>query len=95
MKSPLVLLLILPLAGGCAALNNYQTIHPEPDFSDVAPRTAPLTPMLSVPAPAQDGAVQLFQPVRGGAPTMGIPLGGNLFQPVTGGPPVIGIPTGL
>jgi hypothetical protein len=31
-------------------------------------------------------------PVTGGAPVIGIPLGGDLFLPVTGGAPVTGIP---
>jgi hypothetical protein len=32
-------------------------------------------------------------PATGGAPLLGIPLGGNLYLPATGGPPIVGIPT--
>jgi hypothetical protein len=46
----------------------------------------------SPPTPLKNFGPQLLQPVTGGAPITGIPLGGNLFQPLTGGPPVIGVP---
>jgi len=41
--------------------------------------------------PAKIGP-QPVMPVTGGAPVMGIPLGGDMYLPVTGGPPVVGIP---
>jgi hypothetical protein len=52
--------------------------------------SAPTAPALTPPQP--DMTPRLMQPVTGGAPVVGIPLGGTLFQPVTGGPPVVGIP---
>lgn len=48
------------------------------------------SPVMRAAPPAQ-ARPQLFQPILGGAPVMGIPLGGNLFQPVSGGAPVAGM----
>lgn len=92
MKSALALLALAGLAQGCMALNDLQTIHPEPGFSEVA---SPGTPLLDGAAPQPGGAGQLVQPVMGGAPTLAVPLGGNLYQPLSGGAPIVGIPTGL
>jgi hypothetical protein len=46
------------------------------------------------PPPRQpNSGPQLVIPATGGAPIIGIPVGGDLFIPATGGPPVIGIST--
>ena len=48
----------------------------------------------STPEPSfPDMTPRIIIPVTGGAPVVGIPLGGNLFMPVTGGAPVVGIST--
>jgi hypothetical protein len=55
----------------------------------------PSASALDSSAPAfQDQSIgpRVLMPVTGGAPVIGIPLGGDLFLPVTGGAPVTGIP---
>jgi len=82
----IVMLLIVPVAG-CVAKGStkdgQQNSGPAPDTS---------TSSLGTPAP--NLGPQLVVPVTGGAPVIGIPVGGNLYVPVTGGPPVVGLPTG-
>jgi len=95
MKSALILLLFAALAQGCMALNDTQHIHPDAGFSDVAPIAAPPTTILAAPPAEPGGLARRVQPVMGGAPTMAVPLGGNLFQPESGGAPIVAIPTDL
>lgn len=44
------------------------------------------------PAPAADMAPRLVIPATGGAPVLGLPIGGGLYIPVTGGAPIPGTP---
>jgi hypothetical protein len=43
-------------------------------------------------APAADMAPRMVIPATGGAPILGIPVGGGLYIPVTGGAPIPGTP---
>ncbi len=88
----LILSILLFSAAGCA------TIGAAPGSGEItnAPAvesTTDTSPALDA-SPSQDIGPKIIIPVTGGAPVIGIPLGGNLFLPVTGGAPVIGIPTG-
>ena len=87
MKSALIVLLLIVPVAGCVAKgptkNGQQNSGPAFDTST-----------SSASAPAPNTGPQLVVPVTGGAPVIGIPVGGNLYVPVTGGPPVVGLPTG-
>lgn len=50
------------------------------------------TPAPSPAAPTSDMSPRLVIPATGGAPVLGIPVGGGLYIPVTGGAPIPGIP---
>ena len=89
MKTLMLLILTFSIAG-CATLGTAPDTQgnfapPADDASIAAPATSPF--------PEQNLSPQIIIPVTGGAPVIGIPLGGNLFEPVTGGAPVIGIST--
>ncbi len=60
----------------------------------VLPRASLVTLASTIYARLNNLGPQLVVPVTGGAPVIGIPVGGNLYVPVTGGPPVVGLPTG-
>ena len=50
-------------------------------------------PSASAPDPAApDNSPRMIIPATGGAPVLGIPVGGGLYIPVTGGAPVPGTP---
>jgi hypothetical protein len=48
----------------------------------------------SADATVSSSGPQLIIPVTGGAPVVGIPLGGGVYLPVTGDGPIVGIPIG-
>jgi hypothetical protein len=92
MKTSLLLIMVCSTAG-CATLGT----GPQTDVNPVSAATettisAPTT--ITSPIQDQDMSPRFIIPATGGAPVIGIPLGGNIFLPVTGGAPVIGIPTG-
>ncbi len=95
MKNIGLFIVVLCATAGCATQGLTQASPHDagiviPAASAPDPQPAPI-----FSSPPQDNfAPRLVQPVTGGPPAIGIPLGGNLFQPVTGGPPVIGIPLG-
>lgn len=93
MEIKLGMLLACVLATGCAAIGGPNGAAVPASASNAAgasPFPAP-DPFPSMQQP--DGIPRIVIPATGGAPVIGIPLGGNIFQPVTGGAPVIGIPT--
>lgn len=90
----LILLMLACAATGCATLS---ALPANPGTStasaiDDTPALAAPDPIAS-PFPVQNTAPQIIIPATGGAPEIGIPLGGDLYLPVTGGPPVIGLST--
>jgi hypothetical protein len=85
MKAFMLLILIFSVAG-CA------TLAPAPATEgSAAADTANSAPAMT---PSPDIGPRLVIPATGGAPVIGIPLGGDIFLPVTGGTPVVGIPIG-
>jgi hypothetical protein len=90
-KSILLFVLIFA-ATGCATLAPNQG-NPGNTGSayDEARSTSPAVTTVFPPQDANSGP-RLIIPATGGAPVLGIPVGGGLFVPVTGGPPVVGIP---
>jgi hypothetical protein len=87
------LLLPLVLAVSACVMNGPIRGDAQAGSGSAFEASAPLAPATTPAFPPQpDMTPRLMQPVTGGAPVVGIPLGGTLFQPVTGGPPVVGIP---
>jgi hypothetical protein len=87
-------LLIFAIAtSGCATLGSVQGTQAV-DTSRAAV-TATDSGLASFNSSSQDQNIgpRIVIPATGGAPVIGIPLGGDMFLPVTGGAPVIGIPT--
>ena len=85
--------LIATVMTGCATSGtpsgSYTAASAVANSSDSQP--FPTTAVTN--APTHNMLPQIIIPVTGGAPVIGIPVGGNLYLPVTGGPPVIGIST--
>jgi len=90
---PMVMLFAL---AGCATTQGItQTGSRDGGASSPATAWPDPQPAAVTNPPFQDNLTpRLVQPVTGGPPAIGIPLGGNLFQPLTGGPPVVGIDLG-
>jgi hypothetical protein len=92
-KTGIPLVLIIFAVTGCATLGPIQG---DPGSSgsayDGARSTSAAVTTLFPPQDENTGP-RLIAPITGGAPLIGIPVGGNLFVPITGGPPVVGIPT--
>jgi len=89
----LMLLILVCTAAGCATLGTVPGT--QGNTAAGAPEaTTSIAATIDPPSEDQNSGPRLFIPVTGGAPGIGIPLGGDLFLPVTGGAPVIGIPTG-
>jgi len=97
MKTPCALLLVLLATTACSTINagpgadradgrGASAAYQDADASPAVPAASAFSP----PAPSI-GPVMLM-PVTGGAPIMGISLGGNIYQPITGGDPVTGTP---
>jgi hypothetical protein len=59
-----------------------------------AAATAAPSATFTPPSPDQNIGPRLVIPATGGAPVIGIPVGGDLYIPVTGGVPITGIPIG-
>ena len=91
MKSVLPFVLVFA-ATGCAALGPIQG-NPGNTGSalDEATSTSPGVTTVFPPQDATSGP-RLIIPATGGAPVVGIPVGGSFFVPVDGGPPVVGMP---
>ncbi len=97
MKTLLLLILVLS-AAGCATLG---TVPGTNGTGDSGAGDASSSAAATMDPPFQDQAFQnqnigprTVLPATGGAPVLGIPLGGDIFLPVTGGAPIVGIPTG-
>jgi len=87
----LPILILICSTAGCASLGSGPGLSAYPASSA---DEAPSAPTAITPATQdQDMSPRFILPATGGAPVIGIPLGGNIFLPVTGGAPVIGIPT--
>jgi hypothetical protein len=92
-----VLALVLFTTTGCPTLGNMQSNASPPNvFTSSAPQ--PVTPFSArrsvTPSAFQppNSGPQLIMPATGGAPIVGMPVGGNVYMPATGGPPVMGMP---
>ena len=91
MKTFAILILVFS-AAGCATLDTVPGTQSNGEsFTEEATASAPATIVFQFQD--QDMRPRIIIPTTGGAPVVGIPLGGNIFLPVTGGEPVIGIPT--
>jgi hypothetical protein len=82
-------ILIFSVLTGCATMVGNPGNQKSDSHSFDAP-TVNSSPLQE----QQDLGPQLVIPATGGAPVMGIPVGGNLYVPVTGGAPIVGIPVG-
>jgi hypothetical protein len=94
----LPLLILVFSAAGCATLGTVPGTagNGGPAAGD-ATTSAAATMDSPFPHPAfqdQNMGPRSVLPATGGAPVLGIPLGGDMFLPVTGGAPIVGIPTG-
>jgi len=93
MKTVLPGLVLVVALAGCATTgatadnraNAASALNSDPGAS------SPL--LIPAPSSGQNLMPQIILPATGGAPIIGIPIGGNMFIPANGGPPVIGIPT--
>jgi hypothetical protein len=94
MNGKLGWLLMSVLAAGCATVGAIQGQNPSGGSTDSANDASALVPDVFPPTQQQSMLPSIVLPVTGGAPVIGIPLGGDMFLPVTGGDPIIGIPTG-
>jgi hypothetical protein len=90
-KTVIPLLLVISAITGCATqgLVARSPGNADPSFQESASDPFPST---AAPSQSQDMMPRLVIPLTGGAPVIGIPVGGNLYIPVTGGPPIPGMP---
>ena len=87
-----LILMILVSIAGCAALGSTPGT-PVASGSPAAATGIDFAPAPSAPPfPDQNIGPRIIMPVTGGAPVIGIPLGGDMYLPVTGGTPVVGMP---
>ena len=88
-------LLIVLLACSTAACATTGALQGNSGIGATTPDAAPasISGVPSLPDP-DTTTPRIIIPVTGGAPVVGIPLGGDLYLPVTGGAPVVGISTG-
>jgi hypothetical protein len=91
-KAVIPFVLIVFAVTGCATLGPMGDPGSTGSAYDEARSASAAVTTLSPPQDENTGP-RLIVPATGGAPLIGIPVGGNLFLPVTGGPPVVGIPT--
>jgi hypothetical protein len=91
-KTVIALLLALSVTTGCATqdLIAHSPGSTGPSFQENA--SDPFPPMMAAPSQGQDMTPRLVIPSTGGAPVIGIPVGGDLYIPVTGGAPIPGMP---
>jgi hypothetical protein len=87
-------LLILALStAACATLGTAPDTQASMGSPTEESATVSVSPASPPSSQDQNTGPQIIIPATGGAPVIGIPLGGNIYLPVTGGVPVIGIPT--
>jgi hypothetical protein len=86
------LLILICATAGCATLGAVPGTPVNGESAAAEPTTSDST--IAAPFQDQDTGPRIIIPATGGAPVLGIPLGGDMFLPVTGGAPVIGISTG-
>jgi hypothetical protein len=91
MKTSLLLIMVCSTAG-CATLGTGPQT-PANSVSAAVETTTSAPTTIDSPFQTQDTSPRFILPATGGAPVIGIPLGGDFYLPVTGGVPVIGIPT--
>jgi hypothetical protein len=92
MKTLTLLILALSITG-CATLGTAPDTQASMGSPIEESATVPVSPAFPPSSQDQNTGPQIIIPATGGAPVIGIPLGGNIYLPVTGGLPVIGIPT--
>jgi hypothetical protein len=92
MKAIIPLILVLSATAGCATQGTVPRDQGSNGSSFDAAASAPPA-AIAFPSQDQDMGPRIIIPTTGGAPVIGIPLGGNIYLPVTGGEPVVGIPT--
>ena len=78
-------------ATGCITLSGIPSSQRSTGASLDSPAATPSAPTPPI-SQTQSIGPRLVIPATGGAPVMGIHLGGSLYLPVTGGPPVVGMP---
>lgn len=94
MKSVCLLLPLFFALAGCVTDGSFQAGSQGDVSAAGMAAAAPIADTAPVFPPPPDFSPHLIQPVTGGAPVLGLPLGGSLYQPVTGGMPVTGIMLG-
>ena len=92
MKTVIPLLLVISAITGCATqgLVARSPGSTDPSFQETA--SDPFPPNMAAPSQSQDMMPRLVIPSTGGAPVIGIPVGGDLYIPVTGGAPIPAMP---
>jgi hypothetical protein len=85
--------ILIGATAGCATLGAVPGTQVNGESAAAEPTTSGSS-AIAAPSQDQDTGPSIIIPVTGGAPVLGIPLGGDMFLPVTGGAPVIGISTG-
>ena len=91
METVIALLLILSATTGCAT---QSMVARSPGCAVQATASDPFPPTMAAPSQTQNMMPRLVIPFTGGAPVIGIPVGGDLYLPVTGGAPIPGMPIG-
>jgi hypothetical protein len=93
-KTVLALLLVLSATAGCVTQSMVAGSPGSAGPSFLETASDPFPPTLAGPSPDQNMMPRLVIPSTGGAPVIGIPVGGDLYLPVTGGAPIPGMPVG-
>ena len=78
---------------GCITTGSTANNRPSAATALNTGTSAPSPPTFPASSIDENKMPRIILPATGGAPIIGIPIGGNIFLPSTGGPPVIGIPT--
>jgi hypothetical protein len=91
MKALIPMILLITTAG-CATLGTVPGAQDSGAYIVKAAGADSAPASISPPFQDENVGPRIIIPVTGGAPVIGIPLGGNIYLPVTGGAPVIGIP---
>ncbi len=93
MKTIITLFSALCVLSGCATLGG-STMPTSAEYISTDTTSASLPDPMAPTSLMPDLTPRIIISVSGGAPVIGIPLGGGIFLPVTGGMPLVGIPIG-
>ena len=91
MKALMLMILVFSISG-CATPGPVSGAQGRSGYTVEAAATDSASAAIAPPFQDQNIGPRIIIPATGGAPVIGIPLGGNIYLPVTGGAPVIGIP---